>query len=161
MKRIALGIAMSAAFAGSAFAEGGPGCGLGSMLFNGQSGVVPQVAAATTNGTSGNQTFGMSTGTLGCSPNDKVTNSAKLGMFLNSNMEKVARDMSVGNGESLATVADLIGVEAADRSVFYTAARDNFSKVFNSADVTAENVVSNLKSVLAADVKLSRYADKV
>ena len=34
------------------------GCGLGSMVWAGQSGIVPKVLGATTNGTSGNQTFG-------------------------------------------------------------------------------------------------------
>jgi len=36
------------------------GCGLGSTIFEGESGLVKQVLAVTTNGTSGNQTFGIS-----------------------------------------------------------------------------------------------------
>jgi hypothetical protein len=34
------------------------GCGLGSMAWRGQSGIGPQVLAATTNGSFGTQTFG-------------------------------------------------------------------------------------------------------
>ncbi len=42
------------------------GCGLGTMVFDGQQGKVYKVLGATTNGTSGNQTFGITFGTLGC-----------------------------------------------------------------------------------------------
>src|SRR5690348_10000976 len=41
------------------------GCGFGSMLFGKQPGFI-QVLAATTNGTFGSQTFGISTGTSNC-----------------------------------------------------------------------------------------------
>ena len=52
----------SASFAGS---YGDAGCGFGSMIFGNQAGFM-QVFAATTNGTSGSQTFGITTGTLNC-----------------------------------------------------------------------------------------------
>lgn len=168
MKKFAIGIALGMTLAGSTLAApaagggaGGPGCGLGAMLFAGQSGVVPQVAAATTNGTFGNQTFGISSGTLGCQPNDTVQSRAKLSMFLESNMEKVARDMSAGDGESLAAVADLLGVEAADRAAFNTVMRDNFGRIFSSTEVTSEGIVDNLKTVMSTHGQLARYADKV
>ena len=64
MKKILAGIAL-ATMSVSAMAEapGGPNCGWGNMLFNGQSGVGPHFLASITNGTSGNATFGMTTGT--------------------------------------------------------------------------------------------------
>jgi len=42
------------------------GCGLGSVIFKGQDALLFQILAVTTNGTSGNQTFGITTGTLNC-----------------------------------------------------------------------------------------------
>ena len=42
----------------SAMAANVGSCGWGSKVFDGQSGMGPQVLAVTTNGTSGNQTFG-------------------------------------------------------------------------------------------------------
>jgi hypothetical protein len=149
-------VALSATAAQAA--QNNVGCGLGSMVFNGQSGVVPQVLAATTNGTSGNQTFGISSGTLGCTQDGVVQSTAKLSMFTGSNMDSLARDMSQGEGESLATLADLMGIESTDKAAFYSASRANFDKIFTSADVTAEQVLANLKQVLAADAALSRYA---
>ena len=38
------------------------GCGLGTTIWAGKTGIFPQILAVTTNGTSGNQTFGITTG---------------------------------------------------------------------------------------------------
>lgn len=67
MKRILLGSLFAIASA-NAFAEapGGPGCGWGNMLFKGQRGLASHLVASTTNGSSGNATFGMTSGTNGC-----------------------------------------------------------------------------------------------
>ena len=46
------------------------------MLFKGQRGVATHVVAATTNGTSGNNTFGMTTGTNGCHTNGALSMAA-------------------------------------------------------------------------------------
>lgn len=132
------------------------GCGLGSTLFNGQSGLAPNVLAATTNGISGNQTFGMTTGTLGCNQNDTV--SAAADTFLDANMERVARDMSVGEGEALDTLATLMGVAEADKAAFFRLSQHNFTKIYSREDVTSSEVVASLKAVMLTDIKLAKYA---
>ena len=131
------------------------GCGLGSTLFKGQSGIGPNILAATTNGLSGNQTFGMSTGTLGCNGNDTVT-AAVVG-FIDSNMERVARDMSTGEGESLETLATLMGIEGEDKATFFQVSQSNFSNIYSRDDVTSGEVLSALKSVMMSDAALSKY----
>ncbi|MDH5612867.1 MAG: DUF3015 domain-containing protein [Gammaproteobacteria bacterium] len=131
------------------------GCGLGSTLFNGQSGIAPNVLAATTNGISGNQTFGMTTGTLGCDQNDTV--SAAADSFLDANMERVARDMSTGQGEALETLAALIGIEEADKAAFYTVSHENFKKIYSRDDVTSGEVLASLKAVMQSDSVLAKY----
>ena len=78
MKRILLGTLFAAAsFNAFADAPGGAGCGWGNMLFKGQRGVATHVVAATTNGTSGNNTFGMTTGTNGCHTNGALSYGGK------------------------------------------------------------------------------------
>lgn len=131
------------------------GCGLGTTLFDGQSGVGPNVMAGTTNGTSGNQTFGMSSGTLGCNGNDTVSASADT--FLDANMERVARDMSTGQGEALETLATLIGIEDADKGAFYTASHENFKKIYSRDDVTSGEVLASLKAVMQSNSVLAKY----
>lgn len=131
------------------------GCGAGSMVFKGQSGLAPNVLAATTNGLSGNQTFGITSGTLGCNQNDTVT--AAAGEFIDKNMERVARDMSTGKGESLETLATLMGIEQADKAKFFQISQANFTSIYSRDDVTSSEVIASLKSVMQSDADLAKY----
>lgn len=135
-----------------AFAQ--PGCGVGSMIWKGQSGIAPHVLAATTNGTLGNQTFGMTTGTLGCQTNQSVQSMA---MYMDSNIDKVARDMSRGNGENLDTLAVLLGVDEADRDSFRKVLQDNFATIFPSSETTSGEAVDAIVALLESDQTLSKY----
>lgn len=136
------------------FAGTGPGCGVGTMIWKGQSGIAPHVLAATTNGTFGNQTLGMTTGTLGCQTNQSIQSMA---LYLDSNIDKVARDMSRGEGENLDTLAVLIGVEEQDRAHFNSTLRSNFSEIFPTADTTSDQAVSAIVEILEQDPSLSGY----
>jgi hypothetical protein len=132
-------------------------CGWGSKVFDGQSGVAPQVLAVTTNGTSGNQTFGITTGTSGCTQDGAVRSTWKTAMFIDGNKERLARDMSVGSGEALDSLAHLLGVDAADRDAFNRVTRENMQSIFPSDNAGTEQIVSGLRQALAADAKLARY----
>jgi len=135
-----------------AFAQ--PGCGVGAMIWKGQSGIAPHVLAATTNGIAGNQTFGMTTGTLGCQTNESVQSMA---MYMDSNIDKVARDMSRGNGENLDTLAVLLGVDEADRDSFRKILQDNFATIFPSPETTSGEAVDAIVALLESDQTLSKY----
>ncbi len=160
MKSLAIitGAAMALVSA-SALAAGGDstGCGLGTTLFDGQTGAVPQILAVTTNGTSGNQTFGISTGTLGCVRDGTVKPASKVAMFMGSNMNKLALDMSRGQGESLSTLAQMMGVKEADRERFYSVAQANVDTIFPSTTTTAGQALAALDESLAKDPQLRRY----
>lgn len=156
MKKI-MAVALLAGMSSVSFADQDVGCGIGTILWAGQSGLVPKVLAATTNGTLGNQTFGISTGTLGCQQNGAITSRVRLTMYTGSNIEKLARDMSVGQGESLNVLADLMGVPEQDKPVFFQAARDNFGKIFAPANQTAGQVLDALNAVMAEDAQLAGY----
>ena len=150
-------IAMLAGFSSMAMADQDVGCGLGSMLWAGQSGVVPKILAATTNGTSGNQTFGITTGTLGCQADGVISSRAKLSMYMGTNAERLARDMSVGQGESLNVLADLMGVKSEHKAAFFQAAKSNFGTIFAPENQSAGQVLSALQGVMAKDAVLSAY----
>src|SRR5712691_6771008 len=137
------------------------GCGWGAKLFDGQSGVLPQVLAVTTNGTSGNQTFGITTGTSGCTQNGAVRSTWKTAMFIDGNKERLAQDMSIGNGETLDSLAHLIGVRDQDRAMFNRATQENLSSIFPSESASTEQIVAGLKKVLAANRELSQYAASI
>lgn len=160
MKKIIAALVISVAPT-IAFADNIGSCGWGAKLFDGQSGTAPQVLAVTTNGTFGNQTFGISSGTSGCTQDGRVTSTWKTALFIDGNREILARDMSVGNGESLSSLAHLIGIREEHRASFNHAAQKNFSTIFPAANASTEQIVSGLKQVLAADGELAGYASSI
>ena len=136
-------------------------CGWGSKVFDGQSGVVPQSLAVTTNGTFGNQTFGITSGTSGCTQDGTVKSSWMTAMFIDGNRHQLARDMAVGEGETLDALASLIGVEEQDRNLFNQTVKNNYSTIYTSEDASAIDIMSALKLVLSSDVTLARYSENV
>jgi hypothetical protein len=120
------------------------GCGLGSTIFDGKKGLLPNILAATTNGTSGNQTFGMSTGTLGCDADE--------------NLNEIASDAAKGNGEYLNSVASIIEIKESDKAHFFQIVQNNFSEIFSDENTTTKDVVASLNKVIKSDSTLSHYA---
>lgn len=133
-------------------------CGLGSKVFEGQSGLAPQIMAVTTNGSFGNQTFGMSTGTLGCSSDGTVSSNWKTAMFIDGNKERLARDMSRGSGETLDSLAQLIGMKEEHKAHFFHVAQENFDRIYAADMVSAQDIMNGLRAVLASDETLAGYS---
>ena len=123
------------------------GCGLGSMAWRGQKGVVPQVLAVTTNGSFGTQTFGISSGTSGCDQSGRITGGTgkMLATFMENNMEQYAFDASRGQGETLYTVAGILGVSEEEVA---RVSKANFDALFPDEDVDAVTVAVNLMDLL-------------
>lgn len=136
-------------------------CGWGSKLFQGQKGIAPQVLAATTNGTSGNQTFAVTSGTSGCTQDGMVTSNWKTALFIDGNKERLARDMSMGGGETLDALAKLLGVRDEHKADFFRATKDNFGTIFASESASTDQVLVGLKQVLAANTELSGYSTQI
>ena len=159
MKKLVAVAALAALFPAIAIAQQNNigSCGWGSKVFDGQSGLAPQVLGATTNGTFGNQTFGITSGTSGCTQDGAVRSTWKTAMFIDGNKETLARDMSVGSGEALDSLAHLMGVDAQDRAAFNSLAKDNLARIFPSDDVATKSIVASLREVMAADARLARY----
>lgn len=160
MKRILITAALCAA-SSLAWADNVGSCGWGSKLFDGQSGLGPQVLAVTTNGTLGNQTFGISSGTSGCTQDGMVKSAWKTSMFIDGNKQRLARDMSVGNGETLDSLAHLIGIRDAHRASFNRVTQANLAHIFPSSEVATEQVMMALKEVLTSDRELAQYAASI
>lgn len=148
-------------FASSAVAQSVGKCGVGSAIWEGQKGIAPQVLAVTTNGTLGNQTFGITTGTIGCKQEDVVGSAWKSAMFIDANKTRLVRDMSVGNGEALEALASIIGIEGADKEIFFSVTKKEFARIFPSSEVTTGDVIASLKVVLSEDSALASYSELI
>lgn len=136
-------------------------CGWGSKLFDGQSGIAPQVLAVTTNGTFGNQTFGISSGTSGCTQDGAVSSTWKTAMFIDGNKDKLARDMSRGSGESLDSLARLLGVDDQHKARFVALTRGNVGRIFPAADASTDDIRAGLRAVMAEDQALAAYTARI
>ena len=158
MNKKLVAVAAALAFAPmAANADNAAGCGLGTQIMQGKSGLVFHVLAATTNGTFGNQTFGMTSGTLGCKVDDAVTASAELKQFASANIDQLSVEMATGEGEALTALASLYGIESSDRDAFYALAKANYGTIVGSDDVTAGDMLASLQTLMAADARLARY----
>lgn len=142
MKKLLLSSIATLALASSVFANSNTGCGLGSVLIKDQSTLVTQVLAATTNGTSGNQTFGITSGTLNCDKPSTIASNDKLNRFVSENMDELALDISAGQGETLSTVAKLMNVK--DTESFSAKLQKNFSNIYASKNVNSAAVIDSI-----------------
>ena len=113
------------------------GCGLGSMIFKEPKDKVQQILAATTNGTSGNQTFGITTGTLNCETDGVIAKRAEQEVFVTANFETLKRDTAAGNGEALNAFASLLGCDQLQAPSLAKVAQKQYSELFQGA--SAEN----------------------
>jgi hypothetical protein len=119
------------------------------MIFEDQGdGLVSQTMAATTNGSFGNQTFGITSGTLGCDKFTTVTMKEKLNIFVADNMDNVATEIASGQGESIEAIADLAGINVESKAYFFTMLQDNFDTIYPSTQVTHEEVVRNIVDII-------------
>ena len=125
------------------------GCGLGTMALGDQEAtILSQVCATFLNGLSGNQTFGISSGTLECEPHAGIAYNKRVIEYVADNMDHLAHDMAMGQGDSLNALADLMDMTDGNRDNVFSQLQQGFDRIFPSADVTAEEVVSNIADVL-------------
>ncbi len=158
MKKILLASILSTLAITSAQAEGtNVGCGWGSMVFSGKTDKVSQILASTTNGTSGNQTFGITSNTVGCAEGGKVKSYAAVSTFMTANIDKVAHDMAIGQGESMDTLATLMGMNEEHKARFLSMSKSNFDSIFTSTSTTSEEALNVMAAIMANDEVLAQY----
>jgi hypothetical protein len=126
------------------------GCGLGSMLFGKQTGMI-QILAATTNGVFGSQTFGISSGTSNCT--DAGGGMASTKSFVETNKEALAKDISRGQGETIIGLSALAG--CTDNKQVGTFLQSNYSSLFPNATVSGKQAADNVVQSLKANPQLS------
>ena len=146
MKKVLISIAAVAvlATAGLATVNSQTGCGLGSQIIKDDSSAVMLALQATTNGTSGNQTFGITSGTSGCHKAKFVMNE-RAAEFVASNMDQLSREIAIGQGESVSTLAELLNVE--NKAEFASALQANYNAIYTSEKADMATVLDNVSTI--------------
>lgn len=145
MKKILISVIalMALTTAGMANVNNQTGCGLGAMIIKDDSTAVMLALQATTNGTLMNQTFGITSGTLGCQKTQFVMNEMAE-EFVASNMDILAKEIAVGHGESIDTLAELLNVE--DSATFSASLQANYNSIYTSQKVEMADVLDNIST---------------
>lgn len=159
MRAIGFGLllAFTLALAGAASADKNIGCGFGTQIFEGKDELAFQVLGATINGCFGNQTFGISSNTLGCKSNQIITVEHRVNMFAGANLDRLAREMAAGQGEALESLAVLLRIQESDRAAFYQLTQENFGTIFPGDETRAGEMLQNLGTTMVQDPVLARY----
>jgi len=146
MKKIVLSMVALAALSTACFAtvNSQTGCGLGSQIIHDDGSAVMLALQATTNGTLGNQTFGVTSGTSGCKKAKFVMNE-RAAEFVASNMDQLSREISMGRGESVDTLAELLNVE--NKAEFAVALQANYNAIYTNEKADMANVLDNVVTI--------------
>ena len=129
----------------------GPGCGLGKLAWEDSSqkeSIGGQVLMATTNGTFGSQTFGISSGTSGCTNDGKIFASEKVNVFAAVNFDNLAQEMAQGEGEHLTSLATLMGIPVAQQPAFFAMTQEKYTTLVQEGETSPKAVVKALHDAM-------------
>lgn len=150
---------MQAGLAMAANPDTGPGCGLGKLAwadFKNQKNIAPQVMMATTNGTFGSNTFGISSGTSGCTNDGQVWADQKVTMFALLNFENLTQEMAQGGGEHLASLATLMDVPAEQHPAFFAMTQERYLSLVQAGETSSVAFVKSLNDAIAKNPVLAQ-----
>ncbi|TGK21960.1 DUF3015 domain-containing protein [Leptospira fluminis] len=128
---------------------GAAGCGLGAVVIA-ENKKVHQVIAATVNGFSGNQTFGISTGTLNCKTAGVSEKQRQQQIFVHVNYRLLEQEFARGNGERVGALASLMGCK--DSAAFGRVGKEKFATLFEAN--TPDSFLDRMRSEVSSDARL-------
>jgi hypothetical protein len=128
------------------------GCGLGSIIFGEQKGMI-QLVAATTNDIYSHQSFAISSGTSNCK-DDGAKGTKTASLFITANREALEKDVARGGGETVSTLSELMGCQ--DTKTFGATLQSNYGKIFPSQNTSTETVVDSIVGTVQSDAELAK-----
>lgn len=127
---------------------GTAGCGLGSMLLGDSDGIM-QIFAATTNGVSASQTFGITSGTSNCVDSGIISQNSEQEAFFEMNYDDLRQDMAAGQGEHLAAMGSLLGCSADVQGDLASFSQAHYEQIFPTDHTTANQALYSYKMQLS------------
>ena len=163
MLSVAVLFGMQAGLALAANPDTGPGCGLGKLAwsdYKGQKEIAPQVLMATTNGTFWSTTFGISSGTSGCTSDGKIMSEQKTTMFAQLNFENLSQEMAQGQGEHLASLASLMGVPAEHQAAFFAMTQERYTSLVKTGEASPVAMVKAINDAIATQPVIAQVSTR-
>ncbi len=156
MKKVVFSFLGVMIFTSPAFSTGygDAGCGLGSIIIGDESGPV-QILAATLNGVSYNQVFGVSSGTSNCDPDGIVLAEQERHRFVVQNFASLEKEMASGGGEHIRTLASLLGCPSEKRVQFISYTQQNYESIFENEKTTPKEMLNTLRKGLSTHPELT------
>jgi len=136
-------VVLMAALPTFAMADNSTGCGLGSMIWKKNS-IVSALFRATTNHSFSSQLFGITTGTSGCSQHSIVKRDMYPVYYAEANLPELRYEMAQGQGEYVATFAEVLGCSPAAQAEFTVWAQGSYKKLFNNANANSQDFLKGL-----------------
>lgn len=140
-------------------------CGIGSRIWEGNSGLVARALAFTTNFwtlKAVSTTFEIS----GCTASDNwlkkgadTVTQARIEHFASENLDHLAQEMAVGRGEHLDALARLIELRGEDEVVFRSLAQSHFEVLFPNDQTTSSEMLQTLARLMGENPVLSAYIE--
>lgn len=149
-KHFALALLAVAGMA-SAAKYGTAGCGVGSLVFGDQKGMI-QLLAVTTNQYFG-QTYSITTGTSNCSEDGVALVDRERALFAEANFDVIKQEIAMGKGENVAVLASLYGCDGASVGSFGSAVQASYGTIGKSA--TAPEMLDAIDGVVRSNTSLS------
>jgi hypothetical protein len=150
----ALVFSPSLMLAGTHGNQGMAGCGLGYMVMRDDNSKVMQVLGATTNGTSYNQLFGITSGTLGCTQDGayKVAKAAEA--YAEANLDSLRHEMASGQGEYVTTFVSMLGAKGQNVPQVVSVFQKNYVVLFPTSATTPAEFLDTVTKLLAVRPEL-------
>ena len=157
----ALMFALNTSLSLAGISDNGPGCGLGKLAwgeYKSPKNIAPQVMMATTNGTFGSQTFGISFGTSGCTNDGKVMAEHQANLFVASAFDTLSEDMAKGGGEYLTVLATLMGVPTEQQPAFFAMTQEHYRRLVDSGEISSVALITALQNTMTSQSRLVSIA---
>jgi hypothetical protein len=120
------------------------GCGLDSLLM-GRGGI--QFSAATTNSSSGSQSFGITSGTSNCLSDEEYATLQIQEQFVLDNYQTLAKQMAQGGGDTLVAFSVTLGCNAESVPYFSQLLQENYADMVGAPGALALLETVRLKVV--------------
>ena len=161
MRKLTWGLALGAVMTlytatASAQGYGMAGCGLGSLVFQNDNAMIKQILAATTNGTFGSQTFGITSGTSNCTSGGVLKTEKEQAAFVEVNFRDLKQNMAAGGGEFLNSFGTLLGCEESAKPKLGKMTQEKYETLVPSETTTPMQLLGAIKAQVKATPALAQ-----